>query len=398
MNRLLSYFHIKKRFYTLEVCSNDSNQQYHLLGIAQNKGELNIIHEQSTKDLKEIKRHIPKQEAVHLIINTSSILLKQLDTDVSSSEGIIQLGFPNLNINDFYYSIVSQTTESFIALARKEYIDELIASLDLDVSSISLSCLSLCHLTPFISNLLVSTSAHQVRFGTNKIMNLNANILDQPAVYKIEGLEVSSRAIVGFSSVIEKVAANDQVLTNLGDLNEGLRKSLREKYFAPRFLKYSLGTLFILLLINFLLFNHYYSGTTKLSEFNQTTDLSKQVLLDLKNEINESEQLAQIIVSKESSRSSMYADEIINITPESIILSEFNYQPLGKKIKDNKPIILKEDLIMISGNTRDAEAFSRWLQLIEDFSWSERVKILSFEDETLSSSVFSIQIDVYDDH
>lgn len=124
-----------------------------------------------------------------------------------------------------------------------------------------------------------------------------------------------------------------------------------------------------ILLINFFLFNHYYSA------------------------VNELQQTSQINKSS-SSKSSFYVNAIIESLPTTILLSELNYQPLLKRIKAEKAIENEVNTILISGASTRSVSFSKWITSLEFFDWTRSVEILSYKDISKSTSDFSIKLKI----
>jgi len=83
--------------------------------------------------------------------------------------------------------------------------------------------------------------------------------------------------------------------------------------------------------------------------------------------------------------------------PKSILLGKFNYQPLLKRIKADKIIEQNENVIQVSGQSSDSDAFSQWISLLEGNDWIVDVAILNYGSASSKVSDFTIEIGVEND-
>ena len=100
------------------------------------------------------------------------------------------------------------------------------------------------------------------------------------------------------------------------------------------------------------------------------------------------------VLKNSSSKSSFYVNDIINGLPDHILLKEFDYQPLLKRIREDKPIENQKNTIHISGLTYKQVLFSQWISLLENKPWIGSVNILSFEDSNSKASSFMIRLNM----
>ena len=147
----------------------------------------------------------------------------------------------------------------------------------------------------------------------------------------------------------------------------------------------------MLLLFSFILFTNY---TTKIEDLNTTLALNKTQktsLLKLTNEVQKKEKLIKDF-SLASSKASWYLDQVGQTIPKSISLSEIQWQPLEKNIKEEKPIKTKHYIMLIKGITNEGEGFSKWLSTLEQLDWIEKVAINDYGSGKKTSTSFQLQI------
>ena len=147
-----------------------------------------------------------------------------------------------------------------------------------------------------------------------------------------------------------------------------------------------------LLLSNFLLFNHYYEKNTELETgliHNQDQNgslkaLQKRILLK--------EKRLETILNSKNSKTSYYLDELGKSIPNSIYLSDIQYQPLSKPVRNDKEIELVKNHLQISGVTNDRIQFTVWSDNLEMQKWVNRVEIMDYEYLSKSSANFTIKV------
>ena len=68
-------------------------------------------------------------------------------------------------------------------------------------------------------------------------------------------------------------------------------------------------------------------------------------LTRLREIVTKKKKIVKSLTSASNSKVIWYVDEISKTVPSSLYLDEINYQPLEKPIKDEKPIVFKNDEI-----------------------------------------------------
>jgi Tfp pilus assembly protein PilN len=84
------------------------------------------------------------------------------------------------------------------------------------------------------------------------------------------------------------------------------------------------------------------------------------------------------------------------LLPNTIQLAELTYQPITKRIKKNKPISLLQNELYISGISTDSDAFSDWIQTLENIEWIVNVTVVNYSSQSKSVTEFSLKIQLSD--
>ncbi|EDP94149.1 hypothetical protein KAOT1_04742, partial [Kordia algicida OT-1] len=173
--------------------------------------------------------------------------------------------------------------------------------------------------------------------------------------------------------------------------------NFKQQRFFSQFSMFGLGFVLFLLLINFFVFNSYYSTVEEMKQTAAVNSNQKEKLLTLKTLVEQKQKTVDDILKKSSSKSSYYIDAIATSLPNTLQLSALKYQPLTKRIKKNNPIQLKKEELIISGISTDSDLFSDWIQKIESLDWVVAVTVADYGAVSKNNSEFTLKIELSDE-
>ena len=111
-------------------------------------------------------------------------------------------------------------------------------------------------------------------------------------------------------------------------------------------LKAGIVFLFLVLLLNFLLFNYYHTQNNELVAEVQLNESYKSQLVKLQTQIDQKEKVIANLNSVFQSKVSLYLDELVMLIPSSITLTDIKHQPLTARIKKGKQIVIFKTMII----------------------------------------------------
>ena len=152
-----------------------------------------------------------------------------------------------------------------------------------------------------------------------------------------------------------------------------------------------------LLLVNFVFFNHYFNKVNELKQVYEINQTSKSQIIKLNESVSKKQKMVDDLLKSNDSKTSFYSNQIMKSLPFSILLSEFNYQPLLKRIKTEKEIELENNIITVSGTSSDSEVFSSWINKLEQKNWITKVDIIDYGSTSSNTSDFIIKIVLTDE-
>lgn len=329
-----------------------------------------------------------------LIINTNQVIQKEVSGIEASDEKLLHKAFPNTNWEEFYFEIWRLKTKSVIAITRKSYLNEIISNYQnqkIAIAGISLGICSIAEIINYTEETEIFTN-HQVVSRQEQNQIVASSSQDSVINYNINDLQIENRQLLAFSGILRLIM---NITLNTGSIvsySEELYDSFNQKVFFAKSLKMMIGILFVILVLNFLFFSHYYKLAQETSETLLVNKSSIEDVTKIKQRIVVKEEKVKNIVGKTVSQSSLIINEIANRVPSSILLTELTFNPLEKKIKLEEPILTQEKTITISGTTIANEAFTTWVEQIEKLNWVDKVLITHFGKNEANETAFSIKL------
>ena len=353
----------------------------------------------SSKSIEEGSKKLSKKQHILLIINNEHVLTKILENETLDSIKLVNTAFPNINLAEFYFEIIQQSSKYFISICRKSYVDSIIESysnLGVYVVNFSLGNSLVSNVISYIDNSSVSTSNALITCHNNFIeaIDLIQNINE--VHYNINGLNTPNYNLLSLSGALSRVLNNYNPFISFQEKRDKLVNEFTQIRFFSQFLNFGLVFILGLLIVNFLLFNFYFNEVNTLNETSQLNQKTKNKILKLDKKVSKAQKMTDDMLKSNSSKSSFYVNAIINSLPESILLSEINYQPLAKNIKKDKAIAIHQNNIVVSGTSNNSSIYSDWITFLEGLNWVNKVEVENYNDSKYSSN-FSIKIRLAND-
>lgn len=399
-DKLISYLTYGNRFYSVEQTLVNGNAVYYGIELKKSKNQVEVEDNFQYDNLDEISKQIPKIKAVFLVINNEFIITKKIESVDTETLKLVHQAFPNIKIDDFYYEVLKQNNIHFVSICRKMYLDKLLddyRSYNISVVDFSLGNLMLSSIANLISEKVIYTTNATVTKDDNQIHSIQVAENLTESSYNFNDTNLTNNELLNFSSALSLITNTKQTVSAFNNKEHVLLSRFKEKRFFNQFTKIGLSFLFMTLLINFFLFSNYYDKANRLRETSQVLETSKSNIKSLSNKVKKSQKLVEVVLKTNSSRSSFYADALIKNIPESIVLTQLNYQPLLKKIKADKPIDNDSNIIFVSGTSLERILVSEWISTLETMNWIQYIEISSFNDTQKSTSSFSFKIHIQDE-
>lgn len=394
IERLSTYFKYGNYFCGIEHTSKDEQNSINIIILKKTKKELVVQSSFEKNSIENSSKKLSKNQHIFLVINNDKVLSKSIESEQANSTKLVYKAFPNINIDDFYFEVLTQKNIHFISVCRKSYVDSLIdkyTNLKLFIINLSFGNNLIETVTNFVNQHEVCSSNSKIELVNSQVIRISKSV-EQTKNYNINGIEVSSNYLLPFCGALQTILKNNSVRTNLNIKKDELQHNFKQTRFFNSFLK--IGGLFVLvlLLVNFLYFNYYFKKVNELTEISKINESTKKQIVSLNEVVTKKKKMTDDLLKNSSSKTSFYIDRISHSIPNSILLTEFNYQPLLKKIKAENIIELQNYKILVSGTSNESDLFSNWINQLEQKSWISKVEISEYGESSNNNSHFKIKI------
>lgn len=364
------------------------------------KSSLEISNSVKADSIEEISKKLPKKQHVFLVINNNEVLSKHIESVTKDSKQLLYNAFPSVSVNEFYYEINTTQNNHMVSICRKSFIDQLIQTYE--AHNINIIGFSLGNSITAIINDFIDTNSY---YTSNASLEKENDVITAVEFmeyvpeesYNINGLEVQNTQLLSFAGALSYILKTQNTTVNFEAKATSLIQNFKEKRFFTQFFMVGLGFILTILLVNFFVFNSYFHEVEIMKETSQVNVMQKDKLLKLKATTDEKQKTVDDILKNATSKSSYYIDNVALSLPNTIQLSALNYQPVTKRIKKDKPVLLQENVILISGISTDSDSFSNWIQTLENFNWVSGVTVMINGTSAKNNTDFSLKINLTDE-
>lgn len=374
---------------TFTAIEHSRNGEHILLQLQERKGELVPVEKGIFKNQEELITKIKGQKHCFLILNDEQVLTQKVDFTSESEKKLVRSAFSNIDLEQFYYQVIQGATYSFVAIIRKEKVNQIIENYQksgIAVIDFSLGNLTIQNLTNIYKDSLITTTNGVVEFNEDSIYEISKEKTSDKE-YSINGLNISNKEVLSLAGIIGYYAEKKS-----SSLSQELYRNFFQKRFFDLGLKFGLGFLLIVLLLNFFAFNHYRNEVGNLSgDLLMTTNLKKQ-LNQLQKQVSQKKQLIQNVYSKKPVNLTQYFDEIGASLPATSLLSQIYYQPKEGIQRKDKQLNFKKNKIIVKGISKEDIAFSNWITELEQMSWVKGVLINGYGKGKKASKTSDFEI------
>jgi Tfp pilus assembly protein PilN len=338
-------------------------------------------------DLRKVLKKIPADLPVSVSITGKNVLTKKTaKVEDMGPDKLLRL-FPNIKPEQFYIQNFISGEFSFISIIRKEVLDEILLSFnksDLNTLLLNLGPFATSHI---LGQLNVYGKA--IRFDGH-IINLSEKNVWENYKYeasaksefplKIDIESIAEQYIVAYAAAFQLALYNklnavvvpvDSVYNKLSDFEQKQKFNFR--------LAVILGSFFVLLLLNFLLFSYYSSkNDLLLGQVSQSTASVESVRV-AENNIANNEKLLKELGWYKGVRHAWLADQLGQSIPAGINLTEISINPLNT-VESNRlrQEVYKTGTIHISGEANDLTSMNEWMYALKAKTWPRGVNLDSF--------------------
>lgn len=378
----------------LEVFEIDGKKRFALLVLENRKGELEVLSQRTTDDPNELPSLVEKKKPLFITFNTAKVLKKQVPTEILNNPELAVVNtYPNLELNNFYYELLEGKKNTVVSISKKDYINE------------HLEQFEKMGMKPFqialgISNVQVLEGfANENLTGSNFEIQLEESIFhsyifprkNTSVSVHLDGISFKNHHLLGFAQILTFLKQKVQP-SNLLGINQTLSRKFKNNKWFGLGMNFGLGFFLVLLLTNFLIFNHYHIKNQEFETSIANNQNQNDALMTLQESVSNKEKRLESILNSKNSETSYYLDELGKTIPSSMSLNLILYQPLITPPRDKEAINFNENHLQIHGVTNDGNQFSVWMDHLATLRWVSRVEIVDYEYVSKSSANFTLKV------
>ena len=175
LNIIWTYLQYGKHFCGVELSTQNQTEILNATVLLQSKKELNISASFKENTVESLSKKLSKHQHIVLIVNNDKVLSKTIENKQTDALKLVYSAFPNINLEDFYFEVLSQKNTHFINICRKDYINTLVetyAKHQLLILNISLGNHSLSNLVGFLHEKTIYSSNAKITLENDDIIQI----------------------------------------------------------------------------------------------------------------------------------------------------------------------------------------------------------------------------------
>ncbi len=394
VSKLLKYIKYGSIYGAIEHQRSEKGEKLALLLLKKNENEFLIEIQKQFSSFITMSNSIKKKQHLHLIVNNNNVVSKSITKELNEIKAVLT-AFPTIKINDFFYEVLQLEAITYISICRKEYIIKLIHSYEkqqINIIGFSLGNSIINNIIPFIENQPFTTSNADIKTKNNRLVSIDLKNNTDETHYNINGIHISNNYILPLAGIVKYYSKEKFSTSNFDKINLLNSKRYAQKRFFKLGLNFGLISLFILLFLNFILFEFYNDKINYLNKKKQINLSSKKEAFTLTKELEVKKKLIANIISSTSSKSSLYFDQIGELIPKTIVLTSMYFQPILKSIEVSNKVELDKKVIILKGTSVNGKDFSNWVDILQNRSWIKNIVIMNYSTKKKLNTLFELKI------
>lgn len=396
MERILNYM-VKKCQILYVYIDKKETFYYHMMFRKNKKGLL--VYKRNILDISQLKqKSIDKSIPCLLVLDGKSTIHKQIAENELEIEKIFKTHYVNSNPEDFYSHIYTTTAkENFLSIMRKTSLDEItthLKKLDIQVVDIFIG--------PFILDCLAELIFEQIDYksiktpgyllvqeekGIHFVKEINSTDNNWSEKITFNGDKFTIYELICFAAAVSYLAhlgvehINSRYLyTEQSKINFQFKNKIK-LVSVP-----SLSLVFLILIINFFVFNSYSDKLNKYQSIYNINESKIKQLEQISTEIEEKQKLVKQLGLDSKIPMTYYLDRLVAEVPQNIKLNKLEINPLLEQ--DDEKIDFEKSFILIKGTCIDAMDLNKWVKKIEKYWWLKKTEYIDLKKTNSGNDQF----------
>ncbi|MGD2035046.1 MAG: hypothetical protein PVF73_08320 [Bacteroidales bacterium] len=359
------------------------------------KGKLNVLKTHELNDLTSLNEYIDKSIPLWICFTGRSVISRKLNED--PGENYLNHILPNARQTDFAVShLTNSQGEAFVSALRSENLEKIASEVrDAGYSvlgySIGPSPVAVLFEYGLSDEQELSVPGYRILQSDNQLSDVQTEEKDPTGHYRIAGESMDNNLLLPFSAAFSYLTDKRGHDTVIAEDIRTDEESFLFKRINRYFIAGSLAFLFLLLLINFFVFNGKRTKNQALSDklaYYETFFVRRD---SLRNEILVKTNLINQVGLKHNTRYGFYSDRIAATVPKGITLNELTINPVQDKVKEGKAIRFRP-LIIVRGESQGSIVLNDWIKMLDQYGWVKDIEIIGYEKNNNKGN-FTFQIE-----
>jgi len=334
-------------------------------------------------------------------VNGKGIIHKKIKVNESDNDTtLLNKALPNANSDDFEVQKTQiNEVDVFLSIIRSETINEIAQQLieqklntiiDFIIGPFAInSIIPLINKDDIAENYIIAGQYH-LAIRENQIVDISTKKEENSFGISVLGNRIESSLIVAFSAALSCYTTNNSVGLKASKTIEHLKNEFQEKKKFEFRLAIVLTASFILLFINYFVFNHYWSTNEEQHAILLTNQSALQRYETLKNQYAYKKEFLERNGLLENSRTSYYANQLASLLPSSIQWTDLYIHPLKvqKNTDANESFVFEKKTIQLSGKCHKSVDLNNWMKLIKEKKWVEKITLINYAQQSETDEGF----------
>lgn len=386
----------------------DGSYEMNLVILKKDKQKLSTEKKQEgIINFEDVAKLIDAKYPIILILNGKGVIHKKVNiAENDTTATLLNKVLPNANLNEF---IIQKTPindkEVFVSVIRanvfNDIIDQFSKNKIVSIAGCLLGPFVIADLLPLIS--LNAINNEQLRIGNFQIKIREQQIVDLTSIdfnYAEDPLIgedlVPQKLVIAYAGAISYFTGNTHGISN-SETVDHLKGEFNEKQkFEFRGWVLIIAT-FLVLIINYFIFNHYWSKNNDMNAQLGSVESALTHYETLKVEFKQKKDFLEQNGLLENSRTSFYIDRLAQNLPVSIQWTDVAINPLKKKNANDESDILffENKTITVAGNCQNSNELNNWMKEIKKQQWISMVTMVNYkQDNAKENGNFLIEIKI----
>lgn len=333
-------------------------------------------------------------------INGKGIIHKKIKYNEGDNDTtLLNKALPNATSDDFEVQKTQlNETDVILSIIRSETINEiaqqLIAQklnniLDFIIGPFTInSIIPLIQVNDIAENYLIAGQYH-LTIRDDQILDISSKKEESGFEVSVLGNRIPSSLIIAFSAALSCYTKNTVGLKASKTI-EQLKDEFQEKKKFEFRLAILLSASFLILFINYFVFNHYWNKNEEQHTILLTNQSALQRYETLKSQYAYKKDFLERNGLLESSRTSYYADQLASQLPSSIQWTDLYIHPLEiqKNANASESLVFEKKTIQISGKCHKSVDLNNWMKLVKEKKWVEKITLINYAQQSETDEGF----------